>query len=419
MYQDHQKKQFIRASSPFIAQQNPSKGISFPAVIPVLRMKSGGDISNAHPLPYQKEPFQLHDDKAIQLKKITTSEGSWTAGGYELGRDSGDPLDLTGTRGANMELVFEPFKSVDAKQIILTQAVKTHKNNAPYILPKPNIENRTVKDGTGAGYRIDNDPYHISPAYHSSGLEGPSEKEGSRTIADTTFGHPKEELGQNEGMVRSGFAGYNYIEGGRLNTHNAALVDRPRLMNAKKNSGHTFETTALATEGKDAGTYYGSVRWGWETNNEGKHSLLDFEVISRGTPSGNFIESAKVWNEQSVKFTPEALESLDEERQINPLIFNSVEKLPEENTVLTNIKLPIPSLKSKQKSIIELIDLSERLMVLFPKVQKSQRKECLTMLSRIKTLILRYLETIKSLTDVISFMVKVAKINDFLIEHKK
>jgi hypothetical protein len=190
-------------------------------------------------------------------------------------------------------------------------------------------------------------------------------------------------------------------------------------MNAKRNSGHTFETTALATEGKDEGTYYGSVQWGWKTDNAGNHSLLDFKVISQGTPSGNFIESAKVWNEQSVKFTADALEILAAEAEIDPLIFRKVEKLPAENKVLPNIKLPIPSLKSKHKTIVELIGLSERVMSLYANVGKNSKKECIAMLTRMKTLIMRYLETIKSDEDVVSFLVKVNRINDFLIEHKR
>jgi hypothetical protein len=59
---------------------------------------------------------------------------------------------------------------------------------------------------------------------------------------------------------------------------------------------HTFETTALATAGNQAGTYYGSVRWGYQTDNAGVHTKLPLEVVSFGVPTANFVEAAKQWN---------------------------------------------------------------------------------------------------------------------------
>jgi hypothetical protein len=295
----------------------------------VIQPKSDGTIHTPSPMLY---------NHTVQLA-LATLGGTWEAGKYELARNEDDRDDATGYRGAEMELVFEPGAGVDAKQFILTQAVKTHKDNSPYIVPKDNYEGRTVEQGEpGAGYRIDNDPYHVSPAYHSTGLEGETAKEGNRTLADTTFGSTGEDL-------RSGFAGYHYIdeETEELETQNAGMVDSPSLEGAKKNSGHTFETTALATEGNDEGCYYGSVQWGWQTDNDGRHSLLDFKVLSYGVPTENFIESAKVWNTQSVTYTDEALESLSQGAIKDPAIFKSVKRMPPKDAVFPTIKLPIPT----------------------------------------------------------------------------
>ncbi|MGB8191535.1 MAG: hypothetical protein WCF67_06425, partial [Chitinophagaceae bacterium] len=63
-----------------------------------------------------------------------------------------------------------------------------------------------------------------------------------------------------------------------------------------KNSAQVFETAAIATKGTQAGTYYGSVQWGWKTDAAGTHSKIDFKVISEGAPSSTFFKAAQIWN---------------------------------------------------------------------------------------------------------------------------
>ena len=61
-----------------------------------------------------------------------------------------------------------------------------------------------------------------------------------------------------------GQLGYRYTNSaGRLQQKDATLADTPRRPGAQRNARHIFEATALATKGVQAGTYYGSVRWGW------------------------------------------------------------------------------------------------------------------------------------------------------------
>jgi hypothetical protein len=62
------------------------------------------------------------------------------------------------------------------------------------------------------------------------------------------------------------------------------------------NSHQIFETSALATKGVQAGSYYGSVRWGWRTDDAGKFMKIDLQKVSDGVPSSSFLKSADLWN---------------------------------------------------------------------------------------------------------------------------
>jgi hypothetical protein len=53
---------------------------------------------------------------------------------------------------------------------------------------------------------------------------------------------------------------------------------------------------ALAVEGKQAGTYMGSVSWGWSTDGAGKFTQKPLALVSKGDPSKTFIAAAKQWN---------------------------------------------------------------------------------------------------------------------------
>src|SRR4051794_31386892 len=63
-----------------------------------------------------------------------------------------------------------------------------------------------------------------------------------------------------------------------------------------KNSGPVFETTALALDGAQKDSYYGSVQWGWQRDAKAAFSLIDFKVVSAGAPSAAFMATAAKWN---------------------------------------------------------------------------------------------------------------------------
>jgi hypothetical protein len=76
----------------------------------------------------------------------------------------------------------------------------------------------------------------------------------------------------------------------------AAELRRAQDPTASPSSKHVFETAALAMEGTMAGTYLGSVEWGWQRDAAGTFSTIPVSVKSRGVPSANFLTAATIWN---------------------------------------------------------------------------------------------------------------------------
>jgi len=77
---------------------------------------------------------------------------------------------------------------------------------------------------------------------------------------------------------------------------NANITDAPSVYKGN-NSSTEFETSALALEGNEKGEYYGSVKWGWERDGSGALSKIDFDLVSKGVPTKNFMEAAEKWND--------------------------------------------------------------------------------------------------------------------------
>jgi hypothetical protein len=60
-----------------------------------------------------------------------------------------------------------------------------------------------------------------------------------------------------------------------------------------------FETCAICSKGNDQGSYYGCVSWGYDIDASNTFTEAPFAKISRGTPSADFLASAKKWNDQT------------------------------------------------------------------------------------------------------------------------
>jgi hypothetical protein len=93
-----------------------------------------------------------------------------------------------------------------------------------------------------------------------------------------------------------GSHGFRFKDAGKWKSKSAELHDTPQLPNRTKNAEQRFETTAVAIDGAQNGTYYGSVQWGWQTNNKGRFTRLPLKVISQAVPSSTFMKAAEIWN---------------------------------------------------------------------------------------------------------------------------
>ena len=92
--------------------------------------------------------------------------------------------------------------------------------------------------------------------------------------------------------------GYRYMDGKILKQADAKLHDQPQQPNedVNKNSSNMFEVAAIGLKGVQAGTYFGSVKWGWITDATGVHNLLPLQVSSKQVPSSSFLTAAQLWN---------------------------------------------------------------------------------------------------------------------------
>ena len=81
------------------------------------------------------------------------------------------------------------------------------------------------------------------------------------------------------------------------------MKDRPILPGRGNNAEQVFESAALAVEGRQAGSYMGSVEWGWRVDAAGKFARLPLTLKSKDVPSSGFMNAAKAWNSSTVAGT--------------------------------------------------------------------------------------------------------------------
>jgi hypothetical protein len=206
-------------------------------------------------------------------------------------------LDTTyalATDGADILVEFEPNDEVDAKKIGMVQSVKAVGAGKP-VLTDPTQESRYVSSGPGAGHRIDRITSRNNPIYGADSLTS------GQGLADTKLSNAP--TGTAPTKTNSMYEiGHHFNDGGTPKHKNAWLRDTP-TSEAPSNSGMSFETTALALEGAQQGTYYGSVKWGWERDASGTLKLLTFEAASQGAPTQNFLAPAAAWNTATARGT--------------------------------------------------------------------------------------------------------------------
>jgi len=208
-------------------------------------------------------------------------------------------------RGVQITLLFKPDEAkVDARKIALSQSVKATMEDGTVYAPDPNKAARMVGSGkSGAGYVIDAPGTTNNPIYFDTKNLGARQTlKDTPESANTTSN--RTQLGTNTNYE----LGHCFLEkpsDASKKKHPAGLVDRPEGRK-KKGAGMEFETAAFAIEGADVNKYYGSVKWGFKmegTDAAPTVTPIDISEASKGTPTVNFSEAAKLWNNAKTQGT--------------------------------------------------------------------------------------------------------------------
>jgi hypothetical protein len=212
-------------------------------------------------------------------RALETLGGDWETGTYQL------VFDASGTvhEGCTIDrLRFVPKDPVDATKIGLVQSV-TSLNNGTVVSPSATVTARSIPAGEPQeGLHIDRLSSRRNPVY---GMDDPAAANGG--LGDSAAG----------GNAQWGHHYRLSLLGLDIPMHRAAeLKDTPRIPGHGPNASQIFETTALAVEGAQAGTFYGSVRWGWQSDASNTPSLLPLSVVTVGVPTAGFRLASELWN---------------------------------------------------------------------------------------------------------------------------
>ncbi|WP_428265897.1 DUF4157 domain-containing protein [Haliangium sp.] len=226
---------------------------------------------------------------SVQRQPIETGYGTFTDEAFT-------DIELSSNHkkvGVDIHLSFTPNDKVEAGKIGMMQAVKSVNEGTPVYMNEAD-QGRTVKDGDAAGYQIDRAYGNNNPVY------GSDLAEPGKGLGDTA--ETNAPTGETPDVSNGGNA--TYVLGHRVkkgekdwDAKKAEMHDAPQLGFRGANAGQEFETTALALEGPQKDTYYGSVRWGWKSDGAGEFEKIELIKVSDAGPSKNFTEAAKAWND--------------------------------------------------------------------------------------------------------------------------
>jgi hypothetical protein len=212
-------------------------------------------------------------------RSVETLGGSWDIDSYSL---------TYSRRGAHRgcevnRLRFQPNEQVNASRIGLVQAVVSRESGAVTAI-NPTVDTRSIPAGEAdEGLHIDRLAERRNPVY---GMDDP-------TSADPTLG---DSTAASNGEWGFRFRPLPLLVPSLELQNDATLYDRPALPGHGANSSQVFETTALAVDGEQAGTFYGSVRWGWTSDAANVPSLVPLGVVSTGVPTASFRVASGLWN---------------------------------------------------------------------------------------------------------------------------
>jgi len=177
---------------------------------------------------------------------------------------------------------------VNAKKIGMVQTAMSQSGGAaPFRNPlvDPEWAGRSIDKGPNLGLGIDQLSGFVNPLYiTTAGAKGD-------TLTSTGTLGPAQPGG--------GRHGWRFLDSSGTEQKRSALMNDAPQLNVANNSKQEFETTAVAVQGEQFGTYYGSVRWGWRRDNGGAFTRLPFTKKSDDAPSWLFNTAAGLWNASS------------------------------------------------------------------------------------------------------------------------
>lgn len=230
----------------------------------------------------------------LQLARVGTNYGEFEDFKFnDLTNAAGDKV------GVQMYLKFHPGPSVDAKKIGLTQAAEGKESGAR--INQGMYGERQATSGAGVGYFIDRVEGKPSPLYGTTGAVtagADATKLGSYAAPGIAPLTAQQKVGLPTGMDYGGGSVFGYLykqNGADVGPVPAELHDAPALDPPTNSSEQMFETAALAFEGTMAGTYLGSVEWGWRRDAAGVFTSVPIALKSKGVPTANFLTAANIW----------------------------------------------------------------------------------------------------------------------------
>lgn len=252
----------------------------------------------------------------LQLARVGTHFGEFEDANFAtLSAGAGSSVPTGTELGVQVRMRFHPGPNVDATKIGLTQAIDTVIAGTR-ATQHPRTLRLSAARGPGTGYHIDTPADRTSPMYQASGTPrtgAPPDELGSYDapgIAPAPASGPFR-VGRNNviGLTGGGGSvyGFRFMRDGALRGPSPAeLHDAPQDPTASPSSSQSIETAALAMEGTMAGTYLGSVRWGWRRDARGAFTAVPVALGSRGVPSADFLTAASVWNPATENIVYEA-----------------------------------------------------------------------------------------------------------------
>ena len=253
---------------------------------------------NPAPLSIQRK---INNTRSM-LQRVASHFGDFNTTNYN---DVNSTAAGTPAVGAQIYLKFTPNNLVDARKIGLVQIARGVIGGT--VDAAGYRGRRMATHGAGQGFAVDRVSGFPNPVYPTRATQRPGESQQDLGAYDTEPVTPLTPAQITQVSTNMGLTGINYSGWGKLGYRfmqagvlqgpvDAELYDAPSLGNSGNNSEQVFETAALAIEGVQTGTYYGSVRWGWRRNGTGQFSRIPLTIVSQGAPSNNFMTAAAIWN---------------------------------------------------------------------------------------------------------------------------